>query len=234
MPERCWKVAVIDSGLAPQMVLPVRTVRRFLDEGDRVTELDAIADRSGHGSVVAGIITSAPRPIELVIAQVLDHEGRSTAAAVAAAMEWAGTQGAELLHLSLGLHQDRPILRMSIERMVAAGRVVVASSPARGSTVYPAAYPGVIRATGDARCGLHEVSCLGTPEADFGACPVSQPGSRPSRGASIGAAHLSRFIVAHVEPGAAAQSVRATLERLAAFHGRERRRGFSYPSEVAP
>lgn len=198
-------------------------MRRFVDEGSHIAELDPVDDPSGHGTVIAGIIASSPRTIELVIAQVLDQQGRGTAASVAAAIEWAGKQGAELLHLSLGLHQDRPMLRASIEKTLAAGTVVVAASPARGAGVYPAAYPGVIRATGDARCGLHEISCLGTPQADFGACPASRSGNRTSRGASIGAACLSRFMVAHVAPGSSVQSIRGTLERLAAFHGSERR-----------
>lgn len=204
------------------MMLPLRLARRFVDEGERVAEQEPIDDPSGHGSVIAGIIASSPRPIELLIAQVLDRRGRSTAAAVAAAVAWAGTQGAELLHLSLGLREDRPVLRASIEKIVAAGRVVVASSPARGLSVYPASYPGVIRATGDARCRLHEISALGTRQAEFGACATSESGGRTSRGASIGAAHLSRFIVAHLAPGEAVESVRGSLERLAAFHGRER------------
>lgn len=222
MSERPWKVAVIDSGLAPGMMLPLRLARRFVDEGERVTELELIDDPGGHGSVIAGIIASSPRPIELLIAQVLDHQGRSTAAAVAAAVAWAGRQGADLLHLSLGLREDRPVLQACVEQTVAEGRVVVASSPARGSSVYPASYPGVIRATGDARCRVHEISSLGTQQAEFGACATSESRGRTFRGASIGAAHLSRFIVTHLAPGSTVESVRGTLQRLAAFHGRER------------
>jgi subtilisin family serine protease len=143
MLERTWKVAVIDSGLAPLIRLPARRARRFVDEGDRVIEVAPTDDHAGHGSLIAGIIASSPRPIELVIAQVLDHQGCGTAAAVAAAVDWAHAEGADLLHLSLGMPQDRPVLRASIGKVVAAGRVVVASSPARGSTAYPAAYPGM-------------------------------------------------------------------------------------------
>lgn len=221
MPERSWRVAVIDSGVASGMrPLPTRA-RRFVDAGEQILELAPTDDGSGHGSVIAGIIASSARPIELLVAQVLDKQGRATAACIAAAVDWAVRQDAQLLHLSLGLREDRPVLKASIERAVAAGLAVVASSPARGALVFPAAYPGVIRATGDARCGLQEISCLGTKQADFGACPVSHPGMRISRGASVGAAHVSRFIVVHIEPGAPTQSIRDGLERLAAFHGPE-------------
>lgn len=223
MSERLWKIAIIDSGLAPQIMPRPAQMRRFVDEASSVAELDAIDDPSGHGTVIAGIIASSPRPIELVIAQVLDQHGRGTAASVAAAIEWAGEQGAQLLHLSLGLREDRPVLRASIEKTLAEGRIVVAASPARGAAVYPASYPGVIRATGDARCRSHEISWLGTRGADFGACSIAESGARTSRGASVGAAYLSRFIVAHVVPGSSPQLIRATLQRLAGFHGSERR-----------
>ncbi|HVS76333.1 MAG TPA: S8 family serine peptidase [Steroidobacteraceae bacterium] len=222
MSERPWRVAVIDSGLAAGMApRPIRE-RRFMDEGLRIAELDPIDDPNGHGSVITGIIASSPRPIELLIAQVLDRQGRTTAASVAAAVDWAGRQGAQLLHLSLGLPEDRRVLRGSIEEAISAGTAVVASSPARGAMVYPAAYRGVIRATGDARCAVDEISCLETEQAHFGGCPVSGAGAGVSRGASIGAAHVSRFIVAHVEPGSPWHVVRETLKRRAAFHGRER------------
>jgi subtilase family protein len=223
MSERLWKVAIIDSGLAPRIMPRPMQTRRFVDEGSHVAELESIDDPSGHGTVIAGIIASAPRAIELMIAQVLDRHGRGTAASVAAAIEWAVGQGAQLLHLSLGLREDRPVLRASIDQALAEGRIVVAASPARGMSVYPASYPGVIRATGDARCLSHEISCLDTREADFGACSVAEFGGRTSRGASVGAAYLSRFIVAHAVPGSPPQSIRAALQRLAAFHGREMR-----------
>ena len=51
------------------------------------------------------------------------------------------------------------------------GAVLVAAHPARGAPCFPAAYPGVIAATGDARCGWQELSQLGP--ALFGAIIIA-------------------------------------------------------------
>lgn len=224
MSERPWRIAVLDSGIGP---LPpsatVMAARRFVDEGGRVLELPLIEDAVGHGTAVAGIIASSRRPLELWIAQVLNERGRCTAAALAAAIGWALQERAELLHFSLGLPHDRPVLRTAIAAAIGSGRLVVAAAPARGATTYPASYPGVIRATGDARCGGEQISFLGSTAADFGACPAHpDPSGRVSRGASMGAAYLSRYVVTHVAAGLTAGQVYQTLVRQASFHGPER------------
>ena len=223
MPDPVWRVAVLDSGIAPLPSPAVSGIRRFVHEIDRVIETEPIADLVGHGTVVAGIIAAAARPPQLLLAQVLNERGRCTAAVLAAAIDWALAERTQLLHFSVGLLQDRSVLRSAVERAVASGVLIVAATPARGRATYPAFYPGVIRATGDARCSGEEISRLGTPSADFGACPryESSP-ARVSRGASIGAAYLSRFIVSRVAAGLAAATTRETLIRLASFHGPER------------
>lgn len=223
-PERPWRVAVLDSGIGPLAPpAPAIRARRFEDEGDQVLELPPIEDPIGHGTAVAGIIASACRPVELVIAQVLNEHARCTAAALAAAVAWALGQRAELLHFSLGLPYDRAVLRTAIAEATHAGVLVVAAAPARGSITYPASYPGVIRATGDARCGGEQISFLDSAAADFGACPVHQhPSGKVSRGASMGAAHLSRYIVTYMAAGLAPGQVYENLVRRASFHGPER------------
>lgn len=224
MLERPWRVAVLDSGIGP---LPpsasVVRATRLVDEGDQVLELPPIEDPVGHGTVVAGIIASACRPVELLIAQVLNERARCTAAALAAAIAWGLGQRTGLLHFSLGLPYDRAVLRTAIAEATGAGVLVVAAAPARGATTYPASYPGVIRVTGDARCGGEQISFLDSAGADFGSCPVHRdPLGKVSRGASIGAAHLSRYIVTHMAAGLAAGQVYETLVRRASFHGPER------------
>lgn len=223
MPESAWKVAVFDSGIATLSAHAVTQVKRFVDGGGRVLEQAPVQDPIGHGTVVAGILASSPQSVQLLIAQVLNERGRSTAAVLAAAVDWAVERRADLLHFSLGLPSDRAVLRAAIGRAVAADMLVIAAAPARGVTTYPASYPGVIRATGDARCGKEQISYLGTAAVDFGACPIdhSQSG-KASRGASVGAAHLSRYIVTNVAPGLPAPKTHDALVQLATFHGPEK------------
>jgi len=143
---------------------------------------------------------------------------------VAAALSWALAQRAQLVHLSLGLRHDRAVLAGAISRVIAAGAVIVASTPARGVRTYPAAYPGVIRATGDARCAREDISHLATPWADFGACAVHwSPDGQAQRGASVGAAHVTRFILAHLPPATDPAAISRSLARCARYRGPERR-----------
>ena len=224
MSELRWRVGIVDSGLDAQRSIPVIAQRRFTDDGTNVVDSEPVVDSLDHGTRVAYVIHSAARPCELLMAQALDASGASTPAAIAAAIRWLLSQEVQLLHLSLGLRQDRAPLAQAIQAAVEAGVLVVASSPARGEKTYPAAYAGVIAATGDARCAVEDISDLGAANADFGGCVQSQIDARSEkRGASIGAAHVSRFIVSHLPLGLKVPDARSQLAARAAYRGRERR-----------
>jgi subtilisin family serine protease len=224
MVESAWRVALVDSGLTPGAVAPVLAARRFLGSDGLVRETEPVPDVSGHGTAIAEVIAASGQKMEWVVAQVLDGRDRTTAATVAAAIHWVLSQGVQLIHLSLGLRAHRNVLADAIGAAVSASVIVVASSPARGEMPYPAAYPKVIRATGDVRCRSGEISALGTRLANYGGCPQHQSSSaRLARGASIGAAHVSRFIVQHVPPGLSTDEVHDELQRRAAYRGPERR-----------
>ena len=238
-PESGWRVAIVDSGLRADAALRVAAARRFVDDDGAVLEQEPVEDALGHGTRVAQVIVRMPRPPELLIAQALDARGAATPAAIAAAIDWSHRQGAQLVHLSLGLAQDRAVLARAVEQALRAGLLIVASAPARGALPYPAAYPGVMAATGDARCAREQISALGRPGADFGGCVLQAatmpavarmggaeavPGAAPARGgASIGAAHLTRFVVQHLLAGSSPAQVWEQLRARATFLGRERR-----------
>src|SRR5262249_15172964 len=144
---------------------------RFVDTGREVLKASVIEDAMGHGTKVSEVICGAPRSVSLLIGQVLDQQGVATAAALAAAIVWSLDEGADLIHMSLGLCADRPVLATAVDMAVKAGCIVVASVPARGAGTFPGSYPNVIRATGDARCQRDEISALDSAQADFGGCP---------------------------------------------------------------
>lgn len=235
MPSSAWRVAVLDSGCvnptaAPFSGLPPLAACRFVDTGREVLRTPAIDDASGHGTTVADIISSAQRPVRLLIGQVLDHQGVTTAAAVAAGILWSIEEGSNLIHMSLGLREDRRVLGLAVEAAIRAGCIVVASTPARGEGTFPARYPQVISATGDARCERDEISALNSPQADFGGCPgrmfvgaASGAESVRQGGASFGAAHLTRFLIERIAPGSEVGIVRAQLQALARYQGIERK-----------
>jgi hypothetical protein len=210
-----WRVGLIDSGADPAAV---RAAARFGADGGRGA---AAEDPTGHGTRIARLIAAGRPDLELVLAQVFESGRPTSVAAVVAAIDWCRAEGANLLHLSLGLAADRAPLAAAIARAVEAGCLVVAATPARGAPVYPAAYDGVIRATGDARCGVDEISRLAT--ATFGGCVRPGVGAAGGRGASIGAAAVSRALIAWVPPGSAYGDAVHALTARARYDGPERR-----------
>lgn len=185
-------------------------------------------DRLGHGTAVAGMIRRAVPGAVILSAQVFDDRPVTSALRVAAGLRWLVGFSAppDLVCLSLGLAADRAVLRAAIAEVMEAGLVIVAAHPARGGPCYPAAYPGVIAATGDARCGWEEISQLG-PEL-FGAwCNSPERGGGGMAGASLGAARLAGHLaaIAAAEGGLASPAAaRSALARRARHFGPERRR----------
>jgi subtilisin family serine protease len=229
-----WRVALIDScGSWPGAIEAAAFASEaaaVAGEATRVDRRATLADPSGHGSRIAQLLTAGNTAIELLLGQVFLSAGPTSGAVVAAAIDWALARGANLIHMSLGLEADRAVLAAAVQRAIESGCIIVASMPARGALVYPAGYPGVIRATGDARCAPGELSCL-TPWF-FGGCPrfvasgsVNSPansGAGTSAGASVGAAWVTRYILnGPVQPTAGA--LVAVLTAGACYLGAERR-----------
>ena len=216
-----WRVALIDScGMAAHAVASAR----FIDSDSRVQRLDAIVDTTGHGSRIAELLTRKRDQVDLLLAQVFGAARVASAASVAAAIDWCVAEHATIVHLSLGLAADRPVLARAVARALQQGCLVVASTPARGTPVYPAAYTGVIRGTGDARCAPGEISELAAHT--FGGCPHFDATRGRGQGASIGAAAITHVLTGEATPPSQAHAL-ALLAARARFRGPERRRGCS-------
>ncbi|AWB06553.1 subtilisin (plasmid) [Azospirillum humicireducens] len=213
------RIAVIDSGITLPGV-PVAERAAFLLNADAldIEQVPSQPDRIGHGSAVAAAIMVQAPTAELIDAQIFHDRITASPAAVAAALRWAVGHGARLATLSLGLSADRPVLRTAVEEALSHGLLLVAASPARGGPVWPAAYPGVIAATGDARCGPGEVSVL---PAAFGACPRRPDGDPRAGGASLAVGHLAGLLAAAAPPSY--EAALAHLHGAARWHGPERR-----------
>lgn len=215
------RVGVIDSGCSPVQAGTLAAVRRFWLEDGMLREGAAQADLLGHGSAVLARLQAEAGEVPVLLAQVFSEQASTSALQVAAALLWLVEEGATVVNLSLGLHQDRPVLRQACAEAQAAGVLLCASSPAQGGPVYPASYPGVIRVTGDARCAPGQWSWLATAQADFG----GYVGDRGMAGASLGCAALSGRIAALLReaPEMSQQQLVDWLKAHAAFIGPERR-----------
>lgn len=233
------RVALIDScGNWPG----AREAAAFASDGRRVQRRAAAADGSGHGSRIARLFADSGAAYELLLGQVFLSAAPASSAAVAAAIDWAVAEHATLIHMSLGLGADRTVLAGAVERAVGAGCILVAAMPARGAAVFPAAYPGVVRATADARCAPGELSCLGSwlfggcAQLEAGGADASGAGEGVSEGASggvgaggargggasVGAAWVTRSILSG-SPLATAHEAIAALTAGASYFGPEHR-----------
>lgn len=232
------RVGIVDSGHALRQQAWVQDSAAFAHEPDGLWRRAASADVLGHGSAVVDIVHHLAPDARLWVAQVFGERPMTTAAQVAAAVDWLVGEGVQLINLSLGMRDDRAVLAQACGRALAAGVVLCASSPSHGAPVFPAALPGVWRITGDARCARDEFSWLGTTQADFGAhvTPLRPghdgpivPGQRPpaGSGASMACAHFSGHLAAQWA-SLTADDLPARLAEMRArahHHGPERRDG---------
>ncbi|MFT5683771.1 MAG: serine protease [Myxococcota bacterium] len=145
-------VAVIDTGVTKVADL---NNTQILDGVSFVKGADTAADDNGHGTHVAGTIAQstnnsigvtglAPEAIILPI-KVLSGSGSGRSEWVAAGIDEAVDQGAEVINLSLGGPPSR-VIQNATKKAVAAGVIVVAAAgnSGRKGVSSPASVPGVI------------------------------------------------------------------------------------------
>jgi hypothetical protein len=216
------RVGIADSGVGGAAAAKVIARADFFAAGTMIETSSVTRDHAGHGSALAAVIAEADG-VELMDARIFDASLRASAAQAAAAIDWLVESGARLINLSFGLREDRGVLREACARAVSGGVLLVASTPARGAAVFPAAYPDVLRATGDARCAPGEHSWLGTAQADAGGS-ASTPCGRVA-GASAGCAHVSAALIRLMlqQPSSTREALLDTFRQEARYVGPERR-----------
>ncbi|MEY8800696.1 hypothetical protein AB9K35_10300 [Leisingera sp. XS_AS12] len=171
------------------------------------------ADR--HASRMAAAIRANAPEAQLLGFSIFPGRLSTALATVAEALRHAAASEAAIVHCSFGHGEASPVLAEAVAAVLAAGKLLVASAPARGAPVYPAGCAGVLSVQGDARCAPGQWSRLDLPGARYGACPGS-PGT-PVRGASLAAAHFTGLLArACMEDG-----IEAMLQ-TPSFTGRER------------
>ncbi|MGH8434322.1 MAG: subtilisin-like serine protease QhpE [Pseudomonas sp.] len=217
------RIGIIDSGHSAAQANQVVAARRFWLADESLQEGEARPDQLGHGTAVLAAIAERAAAAQLCVAQVFGERWLTSPLQIAAAIYWLMEQDVALINLSLGVRQDRPLLREACEAAQAAGILLCAASPARGEPVFPASYRGVLRVTGDARCAGTQWSWLNSPQADFGAPVAAINGGLA--GASIASAVLSGHAAAYLleHPAAKLSALLEHLRSHAAFIGPERR-----------
>ncbi|MEH6470340.1 MAG: S8 family serine peptidase [Halopseudomonas sp.] len=190
-------VGMLDSGVETRLGSRVVAAQAFLKGELGAIEIkQAHPDRLGHGTTLASIIAERVPEARFVVAQIFTSQLLASAHQAAAGLDWLVAQEVKIVNMSFGLRVDREPLAQACQRAIAAGVVLVAASPAMGAAVFPSAYPGVIRVTGDVRCAADEFSQMDSPQAEYGAC-VRVPGS-PVAGASVATAYISAVLARYL------------------------------------
>jgi subtilisin family serine protease len=152
-------VAVVDTGVQldhPDLDENFEGVARydFVEEDrnptDRAVGLDADGDglkdeMVGHGTHVAGIVDLVAPAAQIMPLRVLNSEGRGNAFAIAKAVSYAKSHGADVINLSLGSSQRSAALQGAIGDAIKGGVLVAAAAGNSNRSVphYPAAGSGV-------------------------------------------------------------------------------------------
>lgn len=161
------KVCVIDSGIdLEHKELKDRIIggRDFVDGDTEPWDKENGVWGEGHGTHVAGTIAAqlgsagtldadmdpdgvagvAPG-VQLLIARVLNLEGRAKLSNVLAAVDWCHQNGAHIASLSLGGGEWGELARQTFQRVTDNGMLVIAAAGNDGGPLlYPAAFPSVL------------------------------------------------------------------------------------------
>lgn len=145
-------IAIIDTGvdaMHPALFGHIRAGRDFVDGDADPSELadgidqdgDGHTDEAyGHGTHVAGIVALTAPESPLLVARVLDADGRGDVLAVAAGIRWAVQQGARVINLSLGSLGSVDAIQDALEEAEELGIVVVCSAGNWGAE-FPEEFP---------------------------------------------------------------------------------------------
>jgi type VII secretion-associated serine protease mycosin len=249
-------VAVVDSGVDadhPDLADAVLQGRSYVDvdpgaeprllavggdPGPVYERAFAQADPVGHGTAVAGIIAAragsgepgvAPEAAILPV-RVLDDENRyHDSAMVAAAVEWAVDNGADIVNLSLGGHADSAPFAEAVAYAERHDVLVVACTGNQHedgpdeAVWFPARMPDVLAVTGTDRSGERWPTAVTGAETDLGApgadllAPQAGGGHLTVTGTSFATAVVSgaAALVRSAHPDWTAEEVRRALTATA-------------------
>lgn len=221
-------VGIVDGGFSGVPSHLLQRAASFIPAPDGSVHREPPSGRPlPHGEAVAALVREAAPAVQLIDARIASLRHAPTPVMVAAAIDWCVEEGARVVNLSLGLLEDRAVLREACTRALAQGVVLVAAAPARGTPVFPAAYPGVIAVSGDARCAPGQWSQLKgetSGAADWGCSPAG-PGKTVG-GASMATARFTGIVARHFmqDPAADPQGLADFLAGRASWHGREQKK----------
>src|SRR4051794_29206238 len=140
------------------------------DEGHGTHVAGTIAAIAGNGRGIAGVAFDSP----LIICKALGADGSGDTSDVAACIQWAHSQGAKVISLSLGgpaTNTLRAAVKTAWDGGGRAGSVVVAAAGNDGSSAldYPAGYPEALSVAAVDDSGVHAYFSNSNPDVEIAA-----------------------------------------------------------------
>ncbi len=162
VPGRRVRVAILDTGLssnAAWLLSKVEASINVIEPGLPAYDLPRGQDsdqdgnydaRTGHGSMVAGIIDQVSPLCRFVICRVADSDGNASSWSLIKGLAFAVSSGSEVANVSLGSVDRVPALGDVLEWCRTRNLVVVAAAGNNGTEgeLFPAAYGGAIGVAG--------------------------------------------------------------------------------------
>lgn len=140
---------MVDSGVAAAFLGDPSEDRSFRVRSRGVltaVEACAAADVAHHGTAVASILRSLVPEAEITSVRVVDDDGRGSATALKAALEFCVRRGFDVVNLSLGTRRREVILDLYelVDQAAVAGVICVAAADNSGLPDYPSACTSLI------------------------------------------------------------------------------------------
>ena len=140
------RVAVLDTGVVSHPDLPEPIAKRSFIRGESVDDRNAHGTHCSGSAVGRNGIGVAPKA-DLIIGKVLSNSGSGGSDGIAAGIEWAIDEGADVISLSLGGGPAYRPTEVAIDRAYSRGCLVVAAAGNSGrnnNIGNPAAYRGCL------------------------------------------------------------------------------------------
>lgn len=174
------KVAVVDTGIDLKHPDLINNIKGGYNA---INPLKSANDDNGHGTHVAGIIAATDNAIgvvgvgpkiDLYAVKVLNAAGSGYLSDIIEGLDWAITNGIQVVNMSLGTSSDIQSFHDAVIRTNQAGITQVAAAGNSGGAVnYPAAYPETIAVSAtDSSDNIASWSSRG-PEVDLAAPGVN-------------------------------------------------------------
>jgi len=177
------------------------TEERNLLDDDGDGEID---EGYGHGTFVAGLVLGGAPGVTILPVRVLDSDGHGEASDIAAGIEFAVANGADVINLSLGARQRSEVLRGAVRFAMSHGVDVVAAT-GNGADLtavdFPSGVSGVVAVTALDAAGGRAPFANASPATTLAAPGVALIGPHP--GEQWGTWSGTSFATALVSAGTA-------------------------------